>query len=177
MAPRKRLGPITFTPIFVMVLAVAVYVTIAMFVLIIHESVPRAPSNPVEFRGLNITEAWHDLQEISKEYHPYNSRRNDEVRDWLLKRIKAILDENQIAPPSATIINDLQSNITYSFPGRFESAGEGTLPGDSVYFEGANILVYIRGTEDEEGEWWNLQGSLNSLKVHGKGGVLVNAHF
>jgi Zn-dependent M28 family amino/carboxypeptidase len=37
-------------------------------------------------------------------------------------------------------------------------------------------MVYIRGSEDEEGDWWN-EKSLETMKTHGKGGVLVNAHY
>lgn len=41
------------------------------------------------------------------------------------------------------------------------------------YFESTNKLVYIRGTEDEDGEWWKRD---QGRKI-GKGGVLVNAHY
>lgn len=64
------------------------------------------------------------------------------------------------------------SNVTMPFagqPGSPESGG-------AAYFEGANVIVYVRGTEDEEGEWWKKQGSRRTLPIGG-GGVLVNAHF
>jgi hypothetical protein len=80
------------------------------------------------------------------------------------------------SPPKVTIFNDLQSNVTFSALGSIGSAGLGQRPGQSVYFEGTNIIVYIRGTEDDEIEWWKAD-DLNSNKSFKKGGVLVNAHY
>lgn len=37
-------------------------------------------------------------------------------------------------------------------------------------------MVYIRGTSDDDGEWWNPK-YVHTEKAHGKGGVLVNAHY
>jgi len=73
-----------------------VYLSIAIPLLIVHETVPRAPSNPTLYNGLNTTEAWLDLTVLTNGYHPYNSHRNDVVRDWLLRRIESILEENDI---------------------------------------------------------------------------------
>lgn len=71
-----------------------------------------------------------------------------------------------------TVFNDLVSNVTMSFSGQPGS------PASSVaaYFEGTNVLVYIRGTEDEAGEWWKKKSSRRTLPIGG-GGVLVNAHY
>lgn len=71
-----------------------------------------------------------------------------------------------------TVFNDLLSNVTMSFSGQPGS------PVSSVaaYFEGTNLLVYIRGSEDEAGEWWNKKNNHRSLPIGG-GGVLVNAHY
>lgn len=71
-----------------------------------------------------------------------------------------------------TVFNDLLSNVTMSFKGQPGS------PVSSVaaYFEGTNVLVYIRGSEDEAGEWWKKKASRRSLPIGG-GGVLVNAHY
>lgn len=74
-----------------------VYLSIVIPLLIIHETVPRAPSNPTLYNGLNTTEAWLDLTVLTNGYHPYNSLRNDVVRDWLLGRIESILEENEIS--------------------------------------------------------------------------------
>lgn len=73
---------------------------------------------------------------------------------------------------NVTVFNDMLSNVTLSFSGQPAS------PASSVaaYFEGTNVLVYIRGTRDEPGEWWKKKGSRRSLPIGG-GGVLVNAHY
>lgn len=72
--------------------------------------------------------------------------------------------------PSVTIFDDTISNTTYlGTSGSFSQSGP-----YATYFEGTNKLVYIRGTEDEDGEWWN--GKRDARKI-GQGGVLVNAHY
>ncbi len=200
----------TMTATAVMGFTVLVYLAITIPVLIVHETVPKAPVNPVRYNGLNISEAWQDLNELTNGYHPYNSRRNDEVHDWLLRRVEGILEENDvewskgktgaipklaledldsmslateedelrrgIASPLVTIFDDLQSNVTCSAAGPPKGNGVNHEPGQTVYFEGNNIIVYIRGTEDEEGEWWESDLSMVK-KTHGHGGVLVNAHY
>lgn len=76
------------------------------------------------------------------------------------------------ADHDVTVFNDLESNVTMSFSGQPGS------PASSVaaYFEGTNVLVYIRGTEDQAGEWWKQKNNHRSLPI-GAGGVLVNAHY
>jgi hypothetical protein len=218
----------SFLPLPVTIIVTVVYLAIFIPLLIIHETVPAAPRNPTPYHGLNLTEAWLDLAELSNGYHPFNSRRNDEVRDWLLRRIDGILKANGVkytaegslpsygddkaveealeasadqetpswipahdtdlesasesihgelrsraASPAVTVFNDLVANYTTN---ALISIGQGGRRlGISTYFEGNNIIVYIRGTEDEEGEWWHPTAS--AAETHGKGGVMVNAHF
>lgn len=67
--------------------------------------------------------------------------------------------------------------MTVSFgglPGTRKDGGAQT--GNAAYFEGTNIIVYIRGTLDEEGDWWKKRASHRRLPI-GQGGVLVNAHY
>lgn len=73
---------------------------------------------------------------------------------------------------NVTVFNDLLSNVTMSFSGQPGS------PASSVaaYFEGTNVIVYIRGTEDEPGEWWKAKSNRRKLPIGG-GGVMVNAHY
>lgn len=75
-----------------------------------------------------------------------------------------------------TIFNDLQANVTFSSVGTLASPGQPRRPGQSVYFEGTNIIVYIRGTEDEDIDWWSSK-SFDSENIYRRGGVLVNAHY
>ncbi|KFY13300.1 hypothetical protein V492_03360, partial [Pseudogymnoascus sp. VKM F-4246] len=228
----QLLRQLVSSPKSVMLIIFIVYFAIAIPLLVIHEVVPPAPSDDALPSGLNVSEAWIDLAELTKEYHPYASRRNDEVHDWLLRRVEGILQSNGVqwssenshipispqeiaaaaaggeqttgkvavapfpgfigveksgkakeedelrkrdASPLVTIFNDLQSNVTCSGLGAIGADGKGRLPGQSVYFEGTNIIVYIRGTEDEEGEWW--KSGLHLRNTHGQGGVLVNAHY
>jgi len=176
-------NPIAFTPLPVTIITSIVYLGLIIALLVIHLVVPSAPSNPTPVNGVNLTAAWHDLQSLTNGFHPYNSHRNDEVRDWLLRRIEAILGENgatyaglNVAHRSPTvshrtsasaeestdvvIFNDMTSNVTFSSKGL------------SVYFEGTNIVVYVRGSEDAEGDWWT-----SYSRPKGPGGILVNAHY
>ncbi|KAK2629097.1 hypothetical protein QTJ16_002200 [Diplocarpon rosae] len=214
-------NPFAFVPMAVTLVTTIVYLAIIVPLLIVHETVPSAPLNPTLYQGLNLTEAWLDLAELSNGYHPFNSHRNDEVRDWLLRRVEGILDSNEVkyekvgrensvpfglgaklqgedlqpaAPalglhvesanggelrtrstqPVAVIFNDLVSNYTTN---ALTSIGvSGRRLGISTYFEGSNIIVYIRGTEDEEEDWWKPLPPYTH-RLHGKGGVMVNAHF
>lgn len=174
---------------------VVVYLAIIIPLIVVHETVPAAPSSPTLYRGFNLTEAWLDLEELTNGYHPFNSRRNDEVRNWLLRRIEGILESNEVkwalgsdagsateeerpisgsAEPSVVIFNDLVSNYTST---ALTSIGvSGRRAGISTYFEGSNIVVYIRGTEDEEEQWWK-PAPPYTHRLHGKGGIMVNAHF
>ncbi len=178
-----RLGnPFAFKSVVVQVVVLLVYCALFTALLTVHLSLPDAPkASPAA--GLNVTQAWRDLQWLSDGFHPYNSRRNDKVRDWLLHRIEHTLRENNVTsrteslvssykrphswnastPAPVVIFNDLGSNITYQ-----------TSFNQSTYFEGTNIIVYIRGTEDPgKDDWWQR----NHESHERKGGVLVNAHY
>lgn len=160
-------NPFVFTPLPVTIITSFIYAALIIPLLVIHLVVPEAPRNGTPFAGVNLTEAWHDLQTLSTNFHPFNSRKNDEVRNWLLTRIGNILEENGIPSSSTTspavVFSDITSNVTFS---------SGRAPGLSMYFEGTNIIVYIRGSEDEPGDWWTAD-----KKPQGKGGVLINAHY
>ena len=181
-------NPIAFTPLPVTIITSIIYAGLLIALLVVHVVVPSAPRNITPTAGVNLTEAWRDLQTLSNAFHPYNSRRNDQVRDWLLQRLDTILSNNRVVynssssqsnvnvehgesitllePSSAVVFNDMVSNVTCSI------SLLGT-PGLSVYFEGTNIVVYIRGSEDDQNDWWaNPDG-----KPQSKGGVLVNAHY
>ncbi|KAL8831545.1 MAG: hypothetical protein Q9170_005245 [Blastenia crenularia] len=185
-------NPIAFTPLPVTFIGSVVYAALFVALLTTHLIVPRAPSNRNPIASVNLTEAWQDLQHLSGGFHPYNSRRNDETRDWLLRRIERILASNtkgsmfdrskylhdaqfraSIARQSpAVVFSDVASNVTFSAAGKKNESTSERGPGVSVYFEGTNIIVYIRGAEDGEEDWWS-----SDQPAPGKGGVLVNAHY
>ncbi|KAI9775249.1 MAG: hypothetical protein M1839_001367 [Geoglossum umbratile] len=222
-------NPFLFAPLPVTIITTVAYVALVVPLLVVHLVVPSAPRNETPVKGINISEAWGDLQELTSAYRPYNSRRNDEVRDWLLRRVEAILGANDVrysaqklragtrcvgkgnssrsvippghivptAPSSpesdcldelvrhrrktatasdaVIIFDDMLSNVTFSAGG---VSASGLTPGQSVYFEGTNIIVYIRGSEDDDSEWWNNHKDLGlTKKPSGRGGVLVNAHY
>ncbi|KAL8725947.1 MAG: hypothetical protein Q9166_007024 [cf. Caloplaca sp. 2 TL-2023] len=189
---RRFSNPIAFTPRPVTIISSLVYVALFVALLVTHLVVPRAPSNRTPIAGVNLTEAWQDLQHISGGFHPYNSRRNDETRDWLLRRIEVILAESTkgfmfdsssylhdarfrvaIASQSpAVVFSDVISNVTFSNEGKKLNDTSEREPGISVYFEGTNIIVYIRGSEDGDKDWW-----ITGQGPPKKGGVLVNAHY
>lgn len=168
MALSKARNPLAFTPWPVTIITTLVYLALLIPILIISTTVPTAPqSSP---KGLDLPGAWRDLQTLTEGFHPYNSHRNDKVRAWLLERIDAITKATPLATeyqtyaedkPDVFIFDDLTSNLT-SQDGR-----------TGVYFEGTNILVYIRGWEDKKDNWWEVPGK----SPVGKGGVLVNAHY
>ncbi|MCJ1412440.1 hypothetical protein MMC19_006534 [Ptychographa xylographoides] len=175
-------NPISFTPLPVTIITSVIYSGLVTALLVIHLVVPSSPQDATPFHGINLTEAWNDLQVLTNGFHPYNSHKNDEIRDWLLRRIESILAGNGALythatindsdkldwggnpttrdTSSALIFNDMISNITFASGGL------------SVYFEGTNIIVYVRGSRDGNDKWWTGQSLSNSL-----GGVLVNAHY
>lgn len=166
-SPRvSRANPLAFTPWPVTLIITVVYLALVIPLLVVHHVVPSAPqSSP---NGLNISEAWSDLQTLTAGYHPYNSHQNDKVHEWLLQRVNEILEDAPASVPATDetkpevfVFDDLRSNLTFA---------SGSLV---VYFEGTNIIVYIRGEEDDAGQWWeDAKG-----RPKGKGGVLVNAHY
>lgn len=173
MAPSKarRCNPLAFERWPVTTTLTIIYVALFVPLIAIQYVLPPTPkSNP---DGLDIHEAWRDLQHLSGGFHPYNSHQNDEVRDWLLERVSDILSENDIIHgqnqrlgsenrrPDVFIFDDLQSNLTV------------VQSGLGVYFEGTNIIVYIRGSDDDQRNWWEIPDG----HPQGKGGVLVNAHY
>lgn len=84
-----RPGPVTFW-------TTVSYLALLIPIIIINETTPPAPREaPVQ--GINLTQAWLDLSILTQGYHPYNSRYNDVVRAFLLRRVHEILDDNRVA--------------------------------------------------------------------------------
>lgn len=49
-----------------------------------------------------------------------------------------------------------------------------------MYFEGMNILVYVRGKGDDEGDWWRRSvegGEMEGVRKNERGLVLVNVYY
>lgn len=151
-----RLNPFSFTPGPVIFFTSAIYIALLAALLVVHLRVPDYPSKPPT--GINLTQAWADLEHITLRFHPYNSHANDDVREYLLTRIEKILKTKKIGSDQVTVEDDTISNATFS------------LGSTSVYFEGTNIIVAIRGSDDDQ--------PYNSTERRPEnGGVLVNAHY
>ncbi|KAL8963954.1 MAG: hypothetical protein Q9183_004818, partial [Haloplaca sp. 2 TL-2023] len=190
---RLRLSnPTAFTPLPVTVFITLIYAVLFVALLVTHLIGPSAPAKGTPFASVNLTAAWQDLQYISGGFHPYNSRRNDETRDWLLRRIDEVLAANSkglmfdrskylhdakyrasvAKEHHAVVFSDVTSNATFSREGTKAKGTAHREPGLSVYFEGTNIIVYIRGSEDGDEDWW-----ATGQSPPASGGVLVNAHY
>lgn len=175
-------NPFAFSSLPVMVFTVLTYVALFTALIVTHTVVPPTPKHVPN--GINLTEAWADLQFITSGYHPFNSEFNDDVRRYLLTRIQSILVSNgahyalkrhdpttrensHMSATSVTVLDDLTSNLTFS----------GTTGSTSVYFEGNNIIVSIPGTEYGEECYAPSRESYHVSDEPIKGSVLVNAHF
>ncbi|POR31563.1 Peptide hydrolase [Tolypocladium paradoxum] len=187
-----RPGPVTFW-------TTIIYLAVVVPLLYVHETVPSAPADKALYRGLNLTEAWLDLQTITRTYHPYNSQENDRVREFLIDRSKQILDRNGVAYTS-----EMSGGVAWRHSLETPADGEGgnrprstakgpgvtifddrisnvtytfrgTLGWTGQYFEGSNFYVYIHGKEDPEGDWWQTEVGFTASRR--TGGVLVNCHF
>lgn len=170
---RTSRNPFGFGPYVVTFFTAVIYTGLLVALITTHHVLPAAPSDPTpsSWPGVNITEAWSDLEHLSSNFHPFNSRPNIAVRKWLLARVGQILDTNNVqwkeaaeddkGPVSVTVFDKDTSNVTYTDARRF-----------TVYYESDNVMIYVRGAQDSEDEWWT-----NSTTYQGPGGVLVNAHF
>lgn len=90
-------NPLAFRPGPVSFWTTIIYLALAVPLIWVHETVPPAPADRSLYQGLNLTEAWLDLQTISRAYHPYNSHENDLVREFIINRTKQILDRNDLS--------------------------------------------------------------------------------
>ncbi|CAP72960.1 uncharacterized protein PODANS_2_3840 [Podospora anserina S mat+] len=176
------INPISFRPGPVTFWTTLVYLALLIPIVIINETVPPAPAaaDDGKIEGVNLTEAWLDLTRITRGYHPYNSRFNEEVRGYLLGRVGEILEGSGVGGKkgNVTVFDDLRSNVTGLMAGSVVPT-----PGSAqvaAYFEGTNILVYVRGKGDDEGDWWRRSaegGEMEGVRKNERGLVLVNAHY
>lgn len=88
------MNPFAFQPAQVTIWTTIVYLALIIPIIVLNEKVPSPPADSVSIAGVNLTEAWFDLATLTQGYHPYNSHKNDAVREWLLLRIEAILKAN-----------------------------------------------------------------------------------
>jgi hypothetical protein len=188
MAKKSSWNPIAFVPTQVTIISSVVYIALLALLIWVHTVVPSAPSNPTPTQGINLTEAWLDLEYITDGFHPIDSRRNEAVRAYLVSRIEDILERNGAeykvvgaadveaekkkkkkekkdkGSRDVTVFEDNVSNVTFVDDFRSQPW--------TIYSEATNVMVYIRGEDDEQGDWWD-----SGKKYDGQSGVLVNAHY
>ncbi|KAI3335099.1 hypothetical protein F4824DRAFT_465828 [Ustulina deusta] len=165
-------NPVGFQPFSVSFFTTITYLALLIPLVLIHETVPAPPGNATVYHGLNLTKAWLDLTVLSHAYHPFNSRENDKIHNWLLLELDEIRKRNSADESDLVVLEDVISNLTTS--DSIWSAGTNR----AAYFEGKNIIVYIRGKDDPPGRWWeDVSPGYRVDKVIGKGGVLLNAHY
>ncbi|KAK5700397.1 hypothetical protein LTR17_022966 [Elasticomyces elasticus] len=188
MAKKSSWNPIAFVPAQVTIIASAVYIALFVVLLWNHLTVPSAPSDPVPVKGINLTQAWLDLDFISDGFHPLGSRRNDVVRAYLAARVEEIVRGNDLeyevigAPKNGTPVEierkkDKKEKDDGAVTIWAADLSNATFPEDwrhlpwTVYTESSNIVVYIKGKQDNDFDW------RSDEKYSGHGGVLVNAHY
>jgi hypothetical protein len=81
-----------------------------------------------------------------------------------------------MSSPGVVIFNDMVSNGTYPAFWSLGTSGGKKTAVQLTYFEGTNIYVYIRGSQDDDGPWWSSHDTRRSLKGS-KGITMVNAHY
>ncbi|GAO16622.1 hypothetical protein UVI_02012440 [Ustilaginoidea virens] len=193
-------NPFAFRPLQVTFWTTVVYLAVFISLIHVHETVPSAPSPDKLPQGINLTEAWSDLQVITRFYHPYNSHENDIVRDYLIRRSREILDRNGVnyttdltggVPWQSSYMSSASVGVGVGVeaaeaPARPQGA---TLFDDVIsnvtyatrgsavgqYFEGNNFYVYVHGSDDPAGDWWRSEDARRAAR--GGAGVLVNCHF
>lgn len=185
MAKLRSWNPFAFLPPQVTILASSLYIALIALLLYVHLVVPPIPTTATPAPGVNLTQAWRDLESISSGYHPWGSRPNDAVKLYLLARVDDILHANGlpyqtvVSAPSGFRLKDVKAGqepagavIFASDNSNFTSLDDWTHRPVTLYGESDNVLVYIRGTDDKSGDWWN-----ETTSYDGASGVLVNAHY
>lgn len=181
MARKGSWNPIAFVPLQVSLISSAVYIALFAFLIYNHHAVPSAPTDPVPVEGLNLTQAWLDLSYISDGFHPIDSRRNEAVRKYILERVEGILEDNGVewklmrervgqkkkgkkgkeeGSKAVTVFQDDRSNVTFVDDWH-------KMPW-TCYQESSNAMVYIRGENDKQDDWWE-----DEERYDGDWGVLV----
>jgi hypothetical protein len=111
-----------FQPLPVTLLTVITYISLFTALLVVDRNPPEvAGKREQDSWGVDVEEAWSDLEELTREFRPYNSRRNDEVRDFLLDRIRTILGENGVEEFMA----DGSLRMEERYPGKVELIDDG----------------------------------------------------
>lgn len=84
-----------FRPLPVTLFTLVTYLSLFTALIWTDRRVPGVASrSELDRWGVSVDEAFKDLEFLTRTHHPYNSRSNDGVREYLLARIQQILSEN-----------------------------------------------------------------------------------
>ncbi|KAL7799925.1 peptidase family M28 domain-containing protein [Trichoderma ceciliae] len=194
-----RSGPVTFW-------TTAIYLAVTIPLIYIHETVPPVPSSHSLKQGLNLSEAWVDLQTITRQYHPFNSRANSDVRDQLMKRAREILDRNSV-PYTTETAGGVIWGSSFEEPAvgsDHDAARSKRTPGATIFDDRISNVTWTADTllqsvklGPKAWQGYYFEGDNFYVYVHGQedpqgdwwtsqagaarynqsGGVLVNCHF
>lgn len=130
----------------VSLLCVLTYAIIGIFYVYDHTHYKYVlPSSSDFHRSSALLEnAWLDLQNITETFHPYTSRANVEVHDYLLERVTNITQ----SVPFAKVSDDVAERRS-TIVKRVNKVNSTTSFGQISYFESGNILVKLEGKISE----------------------------
>lgn len=88
----------------------------------------------------NLNAAWGDLQNITFSYHPYTSRDNDRVHDYILEKVFDITRSVHFAQ-----VDDDMTNKSSSIFKQQDVFNSNSTRNRVIYFESSNILIKLEG--------------------------------
>lgn len=89
-----------------------------------------------------LSNAWIDLQQISRDFHPYNSRANDRVHDYILSQVTDIAIDSD---NSYIRYDDDIRRVFFQAPDVFNPS----ISGRANYYESNNVLAKVQGKNPE----------------------------
>ncbi|KAG8834684.1 hypothetical protein FRC17_007769 [Serendipita sp. 399] len=122
----------------VTIVVLGCYLAAIISTVIVQERLPHPPRRPRD-PGLNLDEAWKDLQSLAQVAHPFNSPINDEIGDYLVKRLEHI----QKGKKFISLDIDHATNASWYGSG-----------GYVTYMESRNIVIKFDGSK------WNESATL-----------------
>ncbi|GAV55896.1 hypothetical protein ZYGR_0AZ00670 [Zygosaccharomyces rouxii] len=136
----------------VSILLLLSYLTIGLIYFYDHEHYKHVTPEQSGFTDAPqlVEDAWLNLQNITHSYHPYFSRDNERVHDYLLDKIEKIARNSSFV----SVTDDASDNRSVLLRNSFVDGG-------AVYFESSNIVVKL------EGKNTNLPGLLLSAHYDG----------
>lgn len=130
----------------VSLLCVLTYVIIGILYVYDHIHYKYVLPSSEDFHGSSglLENAWLDLQNITETFHPYTSRANVKVHDYIVDRVSGIIEST----PYANISDDAEEKRSCVVK-RVSTVDSTANFGQVSYFESGNILVKLEGKMPE----------------------------